>query len=53
MGQVVFQTSEMQNGWDGKIGGLPQQTSTFVWVCSYQLEGGEVKQEKGTVTLIR
>jgi gliding motility-associated-like protein len=53
MGQVVFQTSEMQNGWDGKIGGLPHQTSTFVWVCSYQLEGGEVKQEKGTVTLIR
>jgi gliding motility-associated-like protein len=52
-GQVVFQTTEPNKSWDGRIAGLPQDTGVFVWVCTYQFEGAEVKTERGTVTLIR
>jgi gliding motility-associated-like protein len=52
-GAVVFQTSESQKGWDGKIGGILQSNGVFVWTCHYQFEGAELKTEKGTVVLIR
>jgi gliding motility-associated-like protein len=52
-GAVVFQTSEVGKGWTGKAAGTPQETSVFVWTCTYQFEGGEVKTEKGTVTVLR
>lgn len=51
--QVVFQTSERTKGWDGKVAGVPQESSAFVWTCTYQFEGGTQKTDKGTVTLIR
>ncbi len=52
-GEVVFRSSEVGNGWDGKFLGKPQDTNVFVWTCVYQLEGAEAKSEKGTVLLIR
>lgn len=52
-GAVVFQTSDPQKGWDGKIAGYIQPTGVFVWTCYYQFAGGEKKTEKGTVLLIR
>lgn len=52
-GEVVFQTSELTKGWNGKVAGKDQETSTFVWACSYQFEGEPIKTQKGTVTVIR
>lgn len=52
-GEVVFQTTELQKGWDGRIAGVPLETGVFVWTCTYQKEGEPVKNEKGTVTLVR
>ncbi|NTS43913.1 gliding motility-associated C-terminal domain-containing protein [Flavisolibacter sp. BT320] len=52
-GQVVFQSSEMGKGWNGKVAGTLLETSVFVWTCTYQFEGGEVRREKGTVTVIK
>jgi gliding motility-associated-like protein len=52
-GEVIYQATELQKGWDGKVAGALQETSVFVWTCTYQLEGEGVKQEKGTVTLVR
>lgn len=52
-GQVIFQSSEVGKGWNGKVAVTPQETSVFVWTCTYQFEGREVKYEKGTVTVIR
>ncbi len=51
-GQVVFQTVDLQKGWDGK-GAVPLPTGVFVWMCTYQLDGEAAKMQKGTVTLIR
>ncbi|GAA4748915.1 hypothetical protein GCM10023229_31940 [Flavisolibacter ginsenosidimutans] len=52
-GQVVFQTTDLKKGWNGKIGDIPQATGVFVWICSYQFEGEETKTAKGSVVLIR
>jgi gliding motility-associated-like protein len=51
-GTVVFQSTDPQKGWDGKIGGVLQNDAVFVWVCSYQLEGMPPKTEKGSVMLL-
>lgn len=52
-GEIVYQTTELQKGWNGAVQGSTQDTGVFVWTCTYQLEGENVKTEKGTVTLIR
>lgn len=52
-GAIVFQTSDPQKGWDGKIAGTIQPAGVFVWTCVYQFKGAEMKTEKGTVLLIR
>jgi gliding motility-associated-like protein len=52
-GELIYQTNEPGKGWDGRWKGILQPANTYAWVCSYQLEGGEAKVEKGMVTLIR
>lgn len=52
-GTKVFESSELQKGWDGKINGIIQDTGTYMWICSYQLAAEEMKMEKGNVVLIR
>jgi gliding motility-associated-like protein len=52
-GQVVFSSSGLAHGWDGKIKGQMQDPQTYSWLCTWQLEGGEVNMRKGSVTLIR
>jgi len=52
-GQLIFQTKDLQKGWDGKTAGLQDGTHTYVWICEFQLEGKEKNIEKGTVTLVR
>ncbi len=52
-GTVVFQTTELLQGWDGKVAGVEQRSDVFVWTCTYKFEGESEKTEKGTVTVIR
>jgi gliding motility-associated-like protein len=52
-GQVVFQTTELQKGWDGNYAGITQDSNMFLWTCMYQMEGHEKKMDKGSVVLIR
>ena len=52
-GQMIFDTKDINKGWDGKINGTQQNTGSYVWVCNYQFEGGVASQEKGYFTLIR
>jgi gliding motility-associated-like protein len=53
LGELIFKTNEPGKGWDGKWKGIQQPSNSYAWVCSYQLEGGEMKVEKGMVKLIR
>ncbi|MET0465199.1 MAG: gliding motility-associated C-terminal domain-containing protein [Chitinophagaceae bacterium] len=52
-GTVVFQSTDPDKGWDGKTSGTIRGNTVFVWTCTYQLEGANVKTEKGTVTVVQ
>jgi gliding motility-associated-like protein len=53
-GQLVFQSKNWQEKWDGTINGTPQPTGVFVWMLSYTHRDTKLPVfKKGTVTLIR
>ncbi len=53
-GQLVFQTINWQEKWDGKMKGLLQPTGIYVWMLSYtHRETKKQVFQKGTVALIR
>ena len=53
-GQLVFESYNWMDKWDGKINGQPQGTGVFVWVLSYtNRDTGKPIFRKGTVTLIK
>jgi len=52
-GQLVFSTKETGQGWDGKINGKEQGTSTYAWYVRGTDFTGKVIFKKGTSTLIR
>jgi gliding motility-associated-like protein len=52
-GQIVYQTSEMGKGWDGRVSGVVQNNGTYVWMISGIDYTGRKVVKKGTATLIR
>lgn len=52
-GRLIYNTSQLGEGWDGTISGKPQDTDTFVWMLEATTYLGKVIYKKGTVTLIR
>ncbi|HEY6063643.1 MAG TPA: gliding motility-associated C-terminal domain-containing protein [Chitinophagaceae bacterium] len=53
-GQLVFQSNNWRDKWDGKINGVLQPTAVYVWMLRYT--NRDTRQpvfKKGTVTLIR
>jgi gliding motility-associated-like protein len=53
-GQIVFESRDVRNGWNGKIKGFDQPGGVYVWLLMYK-SVPELKEQlmKGTVTLIR
>lgn len=52
-GQLVYQTSEFEKGWDGNFNGVAQASGTFVFVTQGTDFTGKVVFKKGTCVLIR
>jgi len=53
-GQLVFESRNWQEKWDGKIKGIPQTTGVYVWFLRYtHTDTGRNVFQKGTTTLIR
>ncbi len=52
-GEKIFESREPGEGWNGTAKGVANGTTTYVWICSYQLAGEPAHQEKGTVILVR
>lgn len=52
-GQLVFQTNSIDLGWDGRINGKEQPTSTFVWMISAVDFAGMNYQLRGSTSIIR
>ncbi len=53
-GQLVFQSTNWMEKWDGTINGAKQGTGVYVWMLSYTHRDTKLPVfKKGTVTLIR
>lgn len=52
-GQLIFQTTDLSNGWNGTFKGLNQDGNVFIWMCTYQFENELTQNKKGTFILIR
>lgn len=52
-GQLVFATTQVGEGWDGRFGGQPQSTGTYVWYAEGTNYLDKKIEKKGSVVLIR
>ena len=52
-GQMIFSTSKLNDGWDGKSGGIEQGSGVYVWVIEAITKDDRIITRKGTITLIR
>ncbi len=53
-GQVVFETTDKNRGWDGKLRGTPAPGGGFVYLLTYkEINATEPKMMKGSFILIR
>jgi gliding motility-associated-like protein len=52
-GQLLFQTSDINQGWDGNLNGLQQGTGAYIWMADYADGSGKKYTQQGTVVLIR
>jgi gliding motility-associated-like protein len=52
-GQIVYSSTEILKGWDGKMNDMTQPSGTYVWMIKGTDLTGAVHLKKGTVTLIR
>jgi len=52
-GQLVFETRDIRQGWDGKFKGVRQDFANYVWVLKGKNRAGVIKILKGNVVLIR
>lgn len=52
-GQLVFNTNQLKNGWNGTLNGRDQPQGVYVWVAEGVTYTGTTIKEKGTVVLIR
>lgn len=53
LGQLLYQTTAIGQGWDGTFGGTPQPSGTYVFMTEGVDYTGKLLQRKGTLVLIR
>jgi gliding motility-associated-like protein len=52
-GELIFETKNAQNGWDGTWNGRPQAVGVYVYVAQVTFYNNVIIKRKGTVNLIR
>jgi gliding motility-associated-like protein len=53
-GQKIFESKNINNGWDGRYKGLSQPIGTYVWIIWYKaVNDSNEKMMKGVIQLIR
>lgn len=52
-GEKVFETHDVNKGWDGVYIGKQAPSTAFVWVCIYQFSGKPPQMQKGTLVMIK
>jgi gliding motility-associated-like protein len=53
-GYLIFETIDVDKGWDGRFKDQIAETAEYVWIISYRYSGStETRQRRGRVTLLR
>lgn len=52
-GQLIFETNDQAEGWNGTFNGTEQPIGVFVWVVEVEMFNGEKIKKTGDVTLLR
>lgn len=54
MGQCVFQTENLEDGWDGTMNGRPAQQDVYTWEIQFttDIQPGRNQYKLGHVTLL-
>lgn len=52
-GELVFETNDISNGWNGIYKGAPQEMEVYVWMLSATFSNGKATVKTGNVTLLR
>lgn len=52
-GQMIYSTSVLNEGWDGKFAGRDQASGVYVWMVQGITKDNRVITKRGTVTLVR
>ena len=52
-GQLVFESLDQKDGWDGKVKGQAENSATFVYTLEYLLVNGSSGNVNGNVTLVK
>ncbi|MFD2920730.1 gliding motility-associated C-terminal domain-containing protein [Terrimonas rubra] len=52
-GQVIFSTTTLHDGWDGRFKGIEQDNGAYIWMAEGITTDGQKITKKGTVMLIR
>ncbi|MCU0444839.1 MAG: gliding motility-associated C-terminal domain-containing protein [Microscillaceae bacterium] len=53
LGEVMFSTQNLQDGWDGNYKGKPAEWGTYIYLAEVEDNSGEKYNLKGTFVLIR
>ncbi len=52
-GKLVFETNDMNVGWDGTVNGMKQEMEVYTWYVKVTYVDGGVVEQTGNVTLLR
>jgi gliding motility-associated-like protein len=52
-GQVVYESTNIDEGWDGTYKGSPQPIETYTYVAQVKLLNQQTKTKRGTIKLLR
>lgn len=53
MGERIFETNDLSNGWDGSFRNKPMNEAVFVYYVKVSLLDSVTVEEKGNLTLVR
>ncbi|MEZ5016836.1 MAG: choice-of-anchor L domain-containing protein [Flavipsychrobacter sp.] len=52
-GEKIFETSDINKGWDGKYNGVEQPVGVYIYMLMAEADNGEPFIQKGNITLLR
>ena len=52
LGQIIFQTTNINDGWDGKFNNTHQDLGVYFYYILYECDG-KIQEKKGDLFLIR